>query len=81
MTEMCTFLVVTAKEVEAKSLQEAVEKYKSPENVAYVDLNRPGGIAQERFIELMAVSFPALGGEEDRTDPWPNRGTSWLATA
>jgi hypothetical protein len=56
---MCTFLVVTAKEVEAKSLQEAVEKYKSPDTVAYIDLNTPGGICQERFSELMAVSFPA----------------------
>jgi hypothetical protein len=78
---MYTFLQVTAKEVQAESLEEAVRKYKSPDTVAYVDLNRPGGIAQERFIELMAVSFPALGGEEDRTDPWPNRGKSWLATA
>jgi hypothetical protein len=62
---MYSFLVVTAKEVEAKSLQEAVEKYKSPDTVAYIDLNTPGGVCQERFSELMAVSFPGRGAEEE----------------
>jgi hypothetical protein len=62
---MYSFLVVTAKEVKAKSLEEAVRKYKSPDTVAYIDLNIPGGICQERFSELMAVSFPGHGSEEE----------------
>jgi hypothetical protein len=68
---MNRYLVVKATEVEATSMTEVVEKYKNPENVAYIDLKMTGGIAQDEFIELMAVSFPALVSEEQ--GPWPNR--------
>jgi hypothetical protein len=64
---MNPYLVVTAKEVEANSLTEVVEKYKTPETVAYIDLRIPGGIIQEGFDDLIAESFPREPEEEPTT--------------
>ena len=66
---MNRYLVVKATEVEATSMTEVVEKYKNPENVAYIDLKMTGGIAQDEFIELMAVSFPASVSEQEGPRP------------